>query len=98
MSSHFVSVRVYLAVFGALLVLTGVTTGVAYVDLGWANTAVALGIASLKASLVVLFFMHVRYSSSAVKTFTVVGLLFLMILFAFTVSDYLTRGAIAGWE
>ena len=98
MSAHVVPLRVYLAVFVSLLVLTGVTTAVAFVDLGPANTPVALGIASLKASLVVLYFMHVRWSGRIVRTFAVIGLLFLVILFAFSLGDYLTRVPIAGWE
>lgn len=98
MSAHVVPLRLYIAVFVALLVLTGVTTGIAFVDLGPANTVVALGIASLKASLVVLFFMHVRWSGRVVRTFTFVGLVFLLILFAFSLSDYLTRELVTGWE
>jgi cytochrome c oxidase subunit 4 len=98
MSGHIAPLRVYLAVFVTLLVLTGVTTAVAFVDLGHANTPVALGIASVKASLVVLFFMHVRWSGRVVRTFAVVGLLFLVILFAFSLGDYLTRVPVTGWE
>jgi cytochrome c oxidase subunit 4 len=62
MTNHVVPPRVYLAVFAALLVLTATTTAVAFVDLGVMNVVVMLAIAIVKAVLVVLFFMHVRYS------------------------------------
>ena len=62
-SVHIVPVRVYLTVFALLLALTALTTGAAFVDLGAFNNVVALAIAACKATLVVLFFMHVRYST-----------------------------------
>jgi cytochrome c oxidase subunit 4 len=61
MSEHIVSTKLYYAIWIALLVLTGVTAGVAFIDLGPFNTIVALTIATLKAVLVVLFFMHLKY-------------------------------------
>jgi cytochrome c oxidase subunit IV len=64
---HHVPKSVYFVVFGALMVLTAVTVGVAFVDLGRMNVVVALVVALLKATLVVLFFMHVRYSSRLVQ-------------------------------
>ena len=60
---HIVSPRIYVAVGVALLILTGTTVGVSYLDLGVFNAIVALGIAVIKMMLVVLFFMHVKYSS-----------------------------------
>lgn len=98
MTAHPVSTRLYFAVFGALLALTAVTTAVAFYDLGALNTVVALGIASVKAMLVVLYFMHVRWSNNVVRIFACVGLLFLLILFTFTVTDYSSRPLIAGWQ
>ena len=62
MSNHVVPLRVYFSVFGALMVLTAITVAVAFFDLGVLNNVVALGIAGLKATLVILYFMHVRYS------------------------------------
>lgn len=94
MPGHIVPVRVYFAVFLALLVLTAVTVQVAFVDLGWLNTPVALGIASLKASLVVLYFMHVRYSERLVLLSILVTLFTLLLMFAFSLSDYYTRTSI----
>ena len=92
MSSHVVPLRVYFAVFGALMVLTAVTVAVAFLDLGALNNVVALGIAGAKATLVVLYFMHVRYGSRLIPILVGTSVLFLMILLAFTLADYLTRG------
>jgi cytochrome c oxidase subunit 4 len=89
-TAHIASVRLYVAIFGALLVLTGLTVFVAYFDLGLLNTPVALGVAVLKASLVVLFFMGV-HNTPLTKVVVVSGFLWLFILFGLTMSDYATR-------
>jgi cytochrome c oxidase subunit IV len=92
MSDHVVPVKTYLLVFFALLVLTGLTTGVAFIDLGAeVNTIVALTIAVVKALLVILFFMHVKYSGGLTKMVIVAGFFFLALLIAFTLADELTR-------
>ena len=91
MSAHVASLKNYLLIFAALMILTAVTITVAFVDVGFLNTVVALGIASVKATLVVLYFMHLRYGGSLNKLFWVAGLLWLAILLSFTMSDYLTR-------
>ena len=88
---HVVPVRVYVTVFGTLLALTALTTAAAFVDLGPFNNVVALGIAACKASLVVLFFMHVRYSSKLIGLAVVAGLAWLAILVVLSLSDYWTR-------
>jgi len=90
-TAHITSVRVYLAVFLALLVGTAVTVWVAYYDLGWLNTPVALTVAIIKASLVVIYFMGVRFNTPLTKVVAVSGFLWLFILFGITMSDYLTR-------
>jgi cytochrome c oxidase subunit 4 len=95
MPGHIVPVRVYFAVFLALIVLTAITVQVAFIDLGWLNTPVAIAIASIKASLVILYFMHVRYSERLVLLTVLVSVFTLVLLFAFALSDYLTRYAIA---
>ena len=92
MSEHVVPRSVYFAVFGALMVLTATTTAVSFVDLGPWNTVVALGIAFLKATLVVLFFMHVKYSPRLTQVTVAGGLLWLAILLLITLSDFMTRG------
>ncbi len=88
---HIVPIPVYVAIFAALLVLTGVTIAVAYIDLGPLNIAVALAIAVFKASLVVLYFMHVKYSSRLVQLASVTGFLWLGIMLFFTLADNWTR-------
>ena len=94
MSEHVDSVKTYAGVWLVLLVLTGVTTAVAYVDLGAFSIVVALAIACVKMLLVALFFMHVRHSTRLTKLVTVGGLLWLGILLAFTLADVWTRGLI----
>src|SRR5262245_50943203 len=91
MSEHVVSKGTYFTIFGALMVLTILTVWVAYYDLGSWNAIVALSIAVLKGTLVVLYFMHVRYSSKLTWVFVCAGFLWLLILFALTLSDYFTR-------
>lgn len=94
MSEHIVPVKVYLAIFLALLVGTALTVVAAFIDFPWRfNTIVALTIASVKATLVVLYFMHVRYSTRLVWVIVASALFWMAILFAFTFSDYLTRGS-----
>jgi cytochrome c oxidase subunit 4 len=90
-TAHITSVRVYLAVFIALLVGTGLTVWVAYYDLGLLNTPVALTVAVIKASLVVIYFMGVRFNTPLTKVVVVSGFLWLFILFGITMTDYLTR-------
>jgi cytochrome c oxidase subunit IV len=89
---HIVPPRVYFAVFGALIALTAITTAVSFVDLGPWSTVVALGIAFIKATLVVLFFMHVKYSPRLTQVTIAGGLFWLAILIALTLSDFMTRG------
>jgi len=89
---HGGGLKTYFAVFLALLVGTWLTVFVAEKDLGAWNTPVALAIACTKASLVVLYFMHVRGSSRVVWLAAGIGFVFLVILLAFTMSDYATRG------
>jgi cytochrome c oxidase subunit 4 len=92
MSEHIVPTRVYYLVFLALMVGTAATVWVAYLDLGFANTAVAMGIAVTKATLVILYFMHVKYGSRLTWVVVASGFIWLGILFALGMSDYLSRG------
>lgn len=82
----------YYTIFAGLVALTGLTTLVAFFDLGLLNPVVALSIAVLKASLVVLFFMHMKYSSRLVWIIGGAALFWLGIMFVLTLSDYMTRG------
>jgi cytochrome c oxidase subunit IV len=92
MSEHIVSVRVYITIFLVLLAGTALTVVAAFYDFPWKlNTIVALTIASVKATFVVLYFMHVRYSSRLVWVIVAAALFWMAILFALTFSDYSTR-------
>jgi cytochrome c oxidase subunit IV len=91
-SEHIVSIKLYSAIFGALLVMTLATAGAAFIDLGGnLNTVVAMLIAACKALLVILFFMHVRYSSRLTWVFVGAGFFWLMILLSLTLADVLSR-------
>ncbi len=112
-SEHIVPVKLYVAIFVALIIMTVVTTKVAFVDLNVTigghpetinshtekigghminfNPVVALAIAIFKATLVILFFMHVKYSSRLTKVVVGVGVFFLLILLSLTMTDYLSR-------
>jgi cytochrome c oxidase subunit 4 len=92
MSQHIVARPLYYQVFAALLGLTLLTVGIAFLDLGPLNTIIALIIAIAKALLVILFFMHLRYSSGLIWIVVGAGVFWLLLLITITVSDYLTRG------
>jgi cytochrome c oxidase subunit 4 len=92
MAGHISPKSTYYAIFGSLMVLTVITVLVAFVNLGALNFPVALGIAILKATLVILFFMHVKYSSRLTKLICGGAFFFLIVLFGLTLSDYLSRG------
>lgn len=89
---HVVPIRIYLVIFAALVLGTAITTAVAYVDLGPLNVVVMLVIAFTKATLVVLFFMHVRFTSRLTQLAAASGFAWLVILIGLTLSDVLTRG------
>src|SRR6185295_7068583 len=92
MSEHIVPLRIYIAIFLALLVGTALTVWAGFRDFpGPLNVIIALTIAVIKATLVVLYFMHVRYSSRLVWVIFTSALFWLAILFALTFSDYWTR-------
>jgi cytochrome c oxidase subunit 4 len=91
MTGHIVPVRTYLTVFAALMVGTYLTVQAAFIDLGPFNAAVALAIAVVKAVTVVLFFMHVKYSTRLTWAVVAGGVFWLGILLALTYGDYLTR-------
>ena len=93
MSEHIVPVRVYATIFLILLVGTALTVWAAFIDfrVPRLNAIVALTIATVKATFVVLYFMHVRYSARLVWVIVVAALFWMGILFAFTFADYFTR-------
>ncbi len=91
MSEHIVSKKTYYYTFFALLAGTALTVAAAFVNLHNLNIVVALLIAGTKAALVITFFMHVKYSSRLTKMWVAVGFIWLFLLLAITMSDYLTR-------
>ncbi len=88
---HIVSPVVYLMIFGILMVGTALTAGMAYVPLGPFNAPVALAIACTKAVFVVLFFMHVKYSSKLVKLTVSAGVFTFLVLCMMSLLDYVSR-------
>jgi cytochrome c oxidase subunit 4 len=91
MIEHVTPVRTYILVALALVLLTAATIGVSFIPLGPFHLVASLVFAIAKATLVVLFFMHARYSGPVTKLVIVVALLWLGILIAGTIDDYLTR-------
>ena len=99
MSEHIVPVRVYITIFLVLLVGTALTVLAAFHDFSYRfgtheiqlNTVIALTIAVTKATFVVLYFMHVRYSSRLIALVIAAALFWMALLFALTISDYSTR-------
>lgn len=89
--SHVASKGSYVSIFLTLMVLTAVTVGAAFINLGAFNATVALAVAVFKATLVVLFFMHVKYSSRLTKLTVVSSFFFLAILIVLTMVDYGAR-------
>jgi cytochrome c oxidase subunit IV len=95
-SEHVLPVGLYWAVWAILIFLTFFTAWVATIDLGWMNPVVALLIASFKALVVVLYFMHVKYTSEKLaKTVGLATLFWLMLLLFLTLADYATRGTLS---
>ena len=92
MSDHILPKRTYYTIYVVLLVCTYLTWQVAFFDLGALNTVAALAIAVFKAVIVVLFFMHVKYSSRLTWVVIAGSVFWLFILLALTFNDYLTRG------
>jgi cytochrome c oxidase subunit 4 len=91
MQAHVVSKGIYFIIFGSLLALTALTTGMAYVDMGQWNTIVALIIACCKATLVALFFMHLRWSPRLMRIVLLSAILWLAILISLTTTDFFSR-------
>jgi cytochrome c oxidase subunit 4 len=94
MSDHVVPVRTYLVIFLALMAGTALTVMAAHQDFGMWNTPIALAIAVVKAVLVILFFMHVKYNTRLTQLVAASGFFFLLILFGITLLDYVARGSV----
>jgi cytochrome c oxidase subunit 4 len=90
-SEHIVSPKIYAVIFTSLMIGTGITVWAAFQNFGKLNIVIALVIATIKASLVVLYFMHARYSSKRTQLVIVCSVFWLAIMLALTLSDYDTR-------
>jgi cytochrome c oxidase subunit IV len=91
MSAHILPKRVYYTIFAILMLCTYLTVQIAFFDLGRLNTIAAIGIACLKATIVILYFMHVKYSTRLTWAVVLGSVFWFAILIALTMSDYLTR-------
>jgi len=91
MNEHVVPLSLYFRIAAALMVLLALTIGMAFVDLGEFNLVVAMTIAVVKAVLVILYFMHVRYSSRVTWVVASAAFFWLSILFVLTMTDFLSR-------
>lgn len=89
---HIVPVRVYITIFLILMAFTALTVFASLKDFGPGNTIIAVSIAIAKASLVVLYFMHVRYNDNIVRIAVFTGFLWLGVMIVLTLSDYISRG------
>lgn len=99
MSGHVAPKSLYYSIFIALIFGTFLTVVVAKIDLGAFNNVAMLAIACAKASLVVLFFMHVKWSSRLTWVVVASGIFWLLIMFTLTMNDYMTRGWVPGtWK
>jgi cytochrome c oxidase subunit IV len=90
-SEHIVSPKIYSAIFAALMLGTGITVWAAFQNFGKFNIVIALGIATIKATLVVLYFMHARYSPKRTQLVIICSIFWLAIMLGMTLSDYYTR-------
>lgn len=99
MQPHPIPRQFYYGIFFTLLGLTGLTVGAAFLNLGPLNAIVALAIAGGKATLVMLYFMHVRYSNRLIRICVAAGIFWFLILLTFILADYLSRAwlPVTGW-
>ena len=89
---HVIPIGVYVGIWAILMFLTGLTVFVSFIELHDWNIVLALVIATIKGTLVVLFFMHLFYSSKLTKVTVIAALFFLFLLLSLSMTDYLTRG------
>jgi cytochrome c oxidase subunit 4 len=90
-SEHIVSPKIYAVIFLALMAGTGITVWAAFQNFGQFNIVIALAIATIKATMVVLYFMHALYSPKRTQLVIVCSVFWLAIMLALTLSDYTTR-------
>ena len=90
-NNHIIPFEVYIKVLSALLVLTVITVAVAQVNFGAWNAVIAMGIATIKAALVLLYFMHLKYDDKIYPVIFLTGVFFLIVIFLFCELDLITR-------
>ncbi len=93
---HILPLKTYLGVAGALMVLTAITVGISYIDLGGFNVLVAIGVATIKVSLVALFFMHLLYDKKINLFAFLIGVVFVAVFIILTMFDTMRRSDIYG--
>ena len=91
MSHTIVPTKIHVTIFVSLMVLLGITIGVAYIDLGRFNLAAAMAVSVAKTLLIVTFFMHLRYGRKLTWVFAGAGFFWLAIMLVFAMCDYATR-------
>ena len=91
MSGHIVSPKFYVGIWAALMLLTGLTAGLSRVDLGVANAIVAMIIAATKATLVFVFFMHMKWSDKVSRVAGLCGIFFVGLMIFLTCAEFFTR-------
>ena len=87
-----IDVKTLYIIYGALLGLMLLTFGAAFLDMGLANFPIAMGIATVKMALIIIYFMHVRYSSTLIRVFSCAAFFWLIVLVIGMLNDYFTRG------
>ncbi len=92
LNEHVISVKTYFIVYLSLMVLLVVTVAVAFNNFGPFNLSIAMGIAVVKTVLIVLYFMHMKYSSKLIWLYAAAGFFWLFMLILLTMGDYLSRG------
>ena len=90
-NNHIVPLNIYIKVLSALLLLTALTVAVAQMDFGFFNVLIAMGIATIKAALVLLFFMHLKYDNKLFPVIFLIAVFFLVVIFLFCEFDIITR-------
>lgn len=96
-NEHITPVKTYLTIYAALIILLVVTVGVSFVNLGVLSLPTALAIAAIKTVLIILYFMHVKYSSKLTWVYVGAGFFWLILLFALALGDYITRTWLPSW-
>ena len=91
MAEHIVTSKTYYIIWALLMFFTALTFGVSYVDLGPWSAVIAVVIAATKATIIALFFMHMKYAEKVTQVVGIAALFWLGIMFTLTATDFFTR-------